>query len=95
MKEGSTVYGSLTTMYLHKNGQVQCIYWVHVGYCKTLLLLLRWDTGEVRDRSGGMVWLGLRVREQLLLLEMYLLKLTADVITFKYFFIYFLNIITK
>ncbi len=23
-------------------------------YCKTLLLLLRWDTGKVRDRFGGM-----------------------------------------
>ncbi len=23
-------------------------------YCETLLLLLRWDTGEVRDRVGGM-----------------------------------------
>jgi len=23
-------------------------------YCKTLLLLLRWDTGRVRDRCGGM-----------------------------------------
>ncbi len=22
--------------------------------CKTLLLLLRWDTGEVRNRFGGM-----------------------------------------
>ncbi len=22
-------------------------------YCKTLLLLLRWDTGKVRDRFGG------------------------------------------
>ncbi len=23
-------------------------------YCKTLLLLLRWDTGKVRDRFSGM-----------------------------------------
>ncbi len=23
-------------------------------YCKTLLLLLRWDTGKVRDGFGGM-----------------------------------------
>ncbi len=23
-------------------------------YCKTLLLLLRWNTGKVRDRFGGM-----------------------------------------
>ncbi len=23
-------------------------------YCKTLLLLLRWDRGKVRDRFGGM-----------------------------------------
>jgi len=23
-------------------------------YCKTLLLLLRWDTGKVRCRFGGM-----------------------------------------
>ncbi len=25
-----------------------------VLYCKTLLLLLRWDTGKVRDGFGGM-----------------------------------------
>ncbi len=27
---------------------------VFISYCKTLLLLLRWDTGNVRDRFGGM-----------------------------------------
>jgi len=27
---------------------------VFILYCETLLLLLRWDTGEVRDRVGGM-----------------------------------------
>ncbi len=27
---------------------------VFILYCKTLLLLLRWDTGKVRDRFGGM-----------------------------------------
>ncbi len=27
---------------------------VFMLYCKTLLLLLRWDTGKVRDRFGGM-----------------------------------------
>ncbi len=27
-------------------------------YCKTLLLLLRWDTGKVRDRFGG--WVGIK-----------------------------------
>ncbi len=27
---------------------------VVILYCKTLLLLLRWDTGKVRDRFGGM-----------------------------------------
>ncbi len=26
---------------------------VFILYCKTLLLLLRWDTGKVRDRFGG------------------------------------------
>ncbi len=31
---------------------------VFILYCKTLLLLLGWDTGKVRDRFGGM---GLRV----------------------------------
>ncbi len=25
-------------------------------YCKTLLLLLRWDTGKVKDWFGGMGW---------------------------------------
>ncbi len=27
---------------------------VFILYCKILLLLLRWDTGKVRDRFGGM-----------------------------------------
>ncbi len=27
---------------------------VFILYCKTLLLLLRWDTGRVRDRFDGM-----------------------------------------
>ncbi len=27
---------------------------VFILYCKTLLLLLRWDTGKVRDSFGGM-----------------------------------------
>ncbi len=27
---------------------------VFILYCKTLLLLLRWDAGKVRDRFGGM-----------------------------------------
>ncbi len=27
---------------------------VFILYCKTLLLLLRWDMGKVRDRFGGM-----------------------------------------
>ncbi len=27
---------------------------VFIMYCKTLLLLLRWDTGEVRGRFDGM-----------------------------------------
>jgi len=27
---------------------------VFLLYCKTLLLLLRYDTGKVRDRCGGM-----------------------------------------
>jgi len=37
------------------------------SYCKTLLLLLRWDTGEVRDRFVGMGRFkgGLRCMEQL------------------------------
>ncbi len=37
-------------MYLHK---VQCIYCAHF-VLHTLLLVLRWDTGMVRDRFGGM-----------------------------------------
>ncbi len=27
----------------------------HLLYCKTLLLLLRWDMGKVRGRFGGLV----------------------------------------
>ncbi len=29
---------------------------VFILNCKTLLLLLRWDTGKVRDKFGGMGW---------------------------------------
>ncbi len=28
--------------------------YVVILYCKTPLLLLRWDTGKVRDRFGGL-----------------------------------------
>ncbi len=27
---------------------------MYLLYCKTFLLLVRWDTGKVRDRFGGM-----------------------------------------
>ncbi len=30
------------------------MYLVFILYCKTVILLLRWDTGKVRDRFGGM-----------------------------------------
>ncbi len=37
---------------------------VVILYCKTLLLLLRWDMDKVRDRFGGMGWFkgGLRCK---------------------------------
>ncbi len=35
-------------MYLHQKTKY------NVLYCKTFLLLLRWDMGKVRDRFGGM-----------------------------------------
>ncbi len=44
--------------YLKVPLNIRCLnYNVLIGfilYCKTLLLLLRWDTGKVRDRFGGM-----------------------------------------
>ncbi len=50
---GPTLYKvDLTTTYLHK------ISIMHLLFCKTPLLLLRWDTGKVRDRFG--VWVGVR-----------------------------------
>ncbi len=41
------------TMYLHpkKKGNVFIVFKL---FCRSLLLLLRWDTGKVRDRFGGM-----------------------------------------
>ncbi len=38
-------------MYLHQ--KISTMYLL-CSYCKSLLLLLRWDTGEVSDRFGGM-----------------------------------------
>ncbi len=35
---------------------------MYVLSCKTLSLILRWDTGKVRDRL--VVWVGLRVGQQ-------------------------------
>ncbi len=35
-------------------GGRNCNVLVFILYCKTLLLMMRWDTGEVRDRFGGM-----------------------------------------
>ncbi len=40
-------------MYLHKKNKYN-ILTVLILYCKTLLLPLRWDTGKVRGRFGGM-----------------------------------------
>ncbi len=42
---------ALTTMYLHTYYSVLIVF---VLYCKTLLLLLRWNTGKVRDMFGGL-----------------------------------------
>ncbi len=39
-------------MYLHHKNKYN-VHIVCILYCKTLLLLLRWDTGKVRDRLGG------------------------------------------
>ncbi len=38
-------------MYLHQ--KISTVYLLS-SYCKSLLLLLRWDTGEVRGRFVGM-----------------------------------------
>jgi len=40
-------------MYLHLKNKYNVLI-VLMLYCKSLLVLLRWDTGEVRDRCGGM-----------------------------------------
>ncbi len=39
-------------MYFHK--KMNNVLIVFTLYCKTILLLLRWDMGKVRDRFGGM-----------------------------------------
>ncbi len=44
---------ALTTMYLHQKISTVYLLWSKL-YCKSLLLLLRWDSGEVRGRFGGM-----------------------------------------
>ncbi len=40
-------------MYLHKKNEYN-VFILFMLYCKTLLLLLRWDISKVRDRFGGM-----------------------------------------
>ncbi len=40
-------------MYLHQKNKYNVLT-VFILYFKTLLLLLRWDTGKVGDRFGGM-----------------------------------------
>ncbi len=40
-------------MYLHQKNKYNVLI-VFILYCRSLLLLMRWDTGEVRDRFGGM-----------------------------------------
>ncbi len=50
-------------MYLHQKNKYNVLI-VIILYCKTLLLLLRWDTGKFRDRFGGKGWFkgGLRCK---------------------------------
>ncbi len=45
---------ALTTTYLHHKNKYNVLI-VLILYCKIRLLLLKWDTGKVRDRFGGMV----------------------------------------
>ncbi len=55
--------------------------------CKTLLLLLRWDTGTVRVRFGGMGGFkgGLRCEGWI---NSVIINVITDVITYRYFFKY-------
>ncbi len=71
-------------MYLHqKNKYIVLI--VFILYCKTLLLLLRWDTGKVRDRFGGMGRFKglLRCKEWV---DSVIIHVITDIITCWYFF---------
>ncbi len=40
-------------MYLHQKNKYNVLI-MFILYCKTHLLLLRWDMGKVRNRFGGM-----------------------------------------
>ncbi len=40
--------------YYVPTSKMSTMYFVFILYCKILSLLLRWDTGKVRDRFGGM-----------------------------------------
>ncbi len=40
--------------YVHTSKNKYNVLIVFILYCKTLLLLLRWDMGKVRDRFGGL-----------------------------------------
>ncbi len=68
-------------MYLHKNRHNVLI--VFILYCNTLLLLLRWDTGQVRDRFGGTGRFkgGLKCKRWV---NSVIINVIADVITYRF-----------
>ncbi len=59
---------------------------VFILYCKTLLLLLRWDAGKVRDMFGGMGRFkgGLRCEGWV---NSVIINVITDVTTYRYFFL--------
>ncbi len=61
---------------------------VFISYCKTLLLQLRWDTGNVRDRFGGMGRFKGGLRCKGWVNSVIIINVITDVITCRYFFKY-------
>ncbi len=51
---------------------------VFILYCKTLLLLLWWDEGQVRGRFGGMGWFKCWINSVII-------NVITDVTTYRYF----------
>ncbi len=87
---GPTLYKVALTTITHIKKYAQCTY-VCILYCKTLLLILRWDTGRLG--TGLVVWVGFKgVLRSKGWVNRVIIHFITDVITYRYFSIYKYNV---